>query len=221
MCKEEIISQVETLAQDQEKYNKFKEYVLDFCNVPRCKKGVLEFALDLYNSKNGEGWGEFAIQLLTDKSIKNSDALRGFVFDHPITEGSVKALKDQRQVIMVGIAKYIMSVHDAIQESDCEDKAACHVALRNAIARFRGLLGGNRVTVNLDTVDWSKVEIPEWIKPQDCTLEELINPICDKKVIQEWADTWGDAQGLDQINMLLSLRTYLNHLDTVLEGQPA
>lgn len=214
MLKEDIIGQVEVLAADQEKYNKFKEYVLDFSRVPRCKKGVLEFLDDLYNSKNVAGLQEMAIELLTDKTMINANLMTVFIMNHQITKGNLQALKDQRELIMCGIAKYIMEVYERIQESGAEDKVERHLGLRVAVARLRGLLGGTHINLKLDTVDWSLIEPAEWLKVEEVTLEELVNPICDKKIIQEWADAWGDAQGLDQVKMLLSLRSYLNYLDT-------
>lgn len=214
MLKEDIIGQVEVLAADQEKYNKFKDYIIEFTLQPRCKKGVLEFLHDLYNSKNVAGLKEMAIELFTDKTIKNSQAMTTFIMNHQITKGNLQALKDQRELIMCGIAKYIMEVYERIQECKAEDKIERHLGLRVAVARLRGLLGGTHINLQLDSVDWSQITPAEWLKVEESTLEELVNPICDKKIIQEWADAWGDAQGLDQVKMLLSLRSYLNYLDT-------
>lgn len=213
MLKDELISKIDTLAVDQEKYNKFKEYVLEFSEHPRCKKGVLEFVRDLYNSQNVEGLGELAIGLFTDKSTRNSEAMRYWIFEHPITMGYLQALKDQREVVMCGIAKYIMDTSERIQNSELDDKAERQVYLRRAVARLRGVLG-SKIHTDIDTVDWSEVEAVEYIDYLCSSLSELVNPICDKKVIQEWADTWGDCQSLHQLNMLRSLRSYLNYLDT-------
>lgn len=213
MLKDELISKIDTLAVDQEKYDKFKSYVLEFSEHPRCKKGVLEFIRDLYSSQNVEGLGELAIELLTDKTTRNSEAMRWWIFDHQITQGYLQALKDQREVVMCGIAKYIMDTSERIQNSELDDKAERQVYLRRAVARLRGVMG-SKVHTNLDTVDWSEVEAPDYYDYLCSSLSELVDPICDKKVIQEWADTWGDCQSLSQSTMLRSLRSYLNYLDT-------
>uniref|UniRef100_A0AAU8L0Q9 Uncharacterized protein n=1 Tax=Pantoea phage Survivor TaxID=3232176 RepID=A0AAU8L0Q9_9CAUD len=213
MLKEEIFSLIENLAIDQDKYNKFKEYVMEFTRGERCKKGVLEFVHDLYNSKTVEGLGELAIGLYTEKSWRNSDNLRYFIMTHPITEGYLTALTDQRYVLMTSIAKYITDTHDRIQESELEDKAERQVYLRRAVARLISVLE-TRPKIDLDTIDWSEVEPCEWTDYLCTTLDELCAPICDKRRIKEWADAWGDTQGLDQVQQLRSLRTYLNYLDT-------
>lgn len=213
MLKEELFNQIETLAGDQEKYDKFKEYVLEFSSFPRCKKGVLEFVRDLYNSQNVEGLSELAIELLTDKSSRNSERMNYWIFEHQITLGYLQALKDQREVVMCGVAKYILETSERIQNSDLDDKAERQVYLRRAVARLRGMMG-SKIHIDLNTIDWSEIEAPDYIDYLCSSLNELVEPICDKKVIQEWADAWGDTQSLSQVNMLRSLRTYLNYLDT-------
>lgn len=213
MLKEELISKIETLAEDQEKYEKFKDYILEFSNSPRCKKGVLEFVRDLYNSEHIEGLGEMAIELFTDKSMRNSERMRFWIFEHPISLGYNQALKDQREVVMCGIAKYIMDTAERIQNSDLDDKAERQVYLRRAVARLRTVLG-TKAHIEFDTIDWSEIEPASYYDYLCSSLNELVDPICDKRVIQEWADSWGDCQSLSQVNMLRSLRSYLNYLDT-------
>lgn len=213
MLKEEIISKIELLAEDQEKYEKFKDYILEFSNTPRCKKGVLEFVRDLYNSQNVEGLSEMAIELFTDKSMRNSERMRYWIFEHPISLGYNQALKDQREVVMCAIAKYIMDTSERIQNSDLDDKAERQVYLRRAVARLRTVMG-TKTHIEFDTLDWAEVEPADYYDYLCSSLSELIDPICDKRVIQEWADSWGDCQSLSQVNMLRSLRSYLNYLDT-------
>lgn len=216
MLKEDIITQLETLAADQEKFDRFKDYISEFSSQPRCKKGVLEFVRDLFNSKNVEGLNEMAIELLTDKCTRNTELMNTFIYDHQVTKGYNQALIDQREVVMCGIAKYIMETAERINASELDCKAERQVYLRRAVARFRGV-AGYKVIVKFDTLDWAEVEAPEWINYLCESLEELVTPICDKKVIREWADIWGDAQSLSQVNMILSLRSYLNYLDTFSE----
>lgn len=216
MTKEEIFTLIETLAEDQDKYNKFKEYILEFTKGERCKKGVLEFVHDLYNSKNVDGLAEMAITLHTDKTWRNSDQLRTFVFDHKITLGYVTALKDQRLVLMTAIAKYIHDTSERIQAAELDDKPERQVYLRRAVARLLSILGTN-ARLEIDTAEWAEIEPNQDIDYLCSTLTELTNIICDPVKIKEWADAWGDVQSLHYVTMLRSLRTYLNYLDTFTE----
>lgn len=216
MLKEEIFALIDQLSIDQEAYDKFYDYVYDFCSRPRCKKGCIEFVNGLYQSGNIEGFNEIAITLLTDKTECNSNKLRNFVFDHSITQGYVKSLKNQRMTIMVALADYVIETAERIRNSELEDKAERQVYLRRAVARLRKLFS-YRLQTALTTETWAEVEPDEFIDYLTSTLDELVAPIKDPVRILEWADAWGDYQNLDQKNMLASIRNYPNYLDTFAE----
>lgn len=216
MQKEEIVALLDQLYLDQEKYNKFIDYVNDFTSRPRCKKGVIGFIEEIFNLPEIAGKNELAIKLLSEKTTKNSLEAATFIFNHRITKGYNKALIDARMLIMSNIADYVIDMSTRIQETELEDRPERQVYLRRAVAR---LITATSYTIQTPILaeQWAGVEPYQWTNYLTTTLEELVGGIRDHKRIVEWSDTVYGGMDLDNLNVVRSLGTFLDYLDTFVE----
>lgn len=216
MQKEEIFALIDRLYIDQTKYNRFFEYLRDFTLEPRCKKGCLAFVDEVFNTENVSGKNQLAIGLLSSKTSSNSYDTRRFIENHPITIGYNNALKKARILILEDIGKYVFKVSHELSESNLTDKIERQVYLRRAVARLITVFHKTLVA-ELTTEQWPEVEPCEWIHYLTDSLEELVGKIDTDKEIMAWSDVYYDYKKLDIDKNLLSLKSYLNYLDTFLE----
>lgn len=215
MQKEEIIALLDQLYLDQEKYNKFTDYVSDFVSQPRCKKGIISFIEDIFNLPEIAGKNQLAIQLLSSKTTGNSLKAADFIFSHPVTKGYNKALVDARLMIMTKIAEYILEMSKRIQETTLEDRPERQVYLRRAVARLITATSYSLQTW-ITAEQWAEVEPYKWTNYLTTTLEELTDAIKNEKRIVEWSDTTYAGMELDNLHVIRSLSSYLDYLETFL-----
>lgn len=216
MQKQEIIALIERLCGDQEKYNKFVEYSNDFTARPRCKKGIITFVEDIFNAPELEGKKELAIRLLSGKSMTNSIKADQFIMNHPITIGYNTALVDARIVITRAIAGYIVEVAERLQNSNLEDKVERLVYLRRAIARFL-TLSRSRPIAAVKQDQWHEVQPFDYINYLTATFEEMLALVNDEEGMKRYSDTYYSPMNMDQENVLRSMISYLDYLDTFTE----
>lgn len=216
MQKEAIFALLEQLYLDQEKYNKFREYVSDFISRPRCKKGCMDFLEEVFNLPQIEGKEELAMKLLTSKTSNNSCMLSEFIYRHPITIGYSEALKNARYLILVKLAEYIIELSSRIADSQLSDKIERQVYLRRAVARLRTVFS-YPIQSAIDTDQWPNVDPVDWIDYLTTDLKELTNTISNKRTVIEWSDVYGDCYQLDNTMVIRSVISYINYLDSFLE----
>lgn len=215
MQKETIYALIDQLTIDQERYNKFREYVTTFVKDKRCRKGVISFVEEVFNLPQIAGKDVLALTLITEKSYQNSMKAEDFIMNHPITIGYSEALKQARFELMGKIAEYIIDISRQLTESTLDDKDERQVYLRRAVARLVRI-GWRRTQVVIQADQWHEIE-PESIPYLTETLDELTSRISDKTKILVWADQYGDMFGLDEEKVLKSVRNYLDYLESYLE----
>lgn len=216
MEKQEIIALIERLCGDQEKYNKFVQYVEDFTSRRRCKKGILAFIEEIFNAPELAGTKELAIQLLGEKSMTNSHAAHKFIMDHPITIGYNTALIDARIVITRAVASYIVAVAERLQNSTLDDKVERQVYLRRAIARFLTLSRSRPLSI-VQQDQWHEVEPFPYINYLAATFEEMMALVNNEEEMRAYSDVYYSTMNMDQENVLRSMISYLDYLDTFTE----
>lgn len=216
MQKQELYALIDRLYLDQEKYNKFIDYTFSFTRQPRCKKGGIAFVEEVFNLPEIAGKDELAIRLLSEKTTRNSRAIEDFIMSHPVTAGYSQALIDARKLVMSKVAEYVLDTAKRIHDTNLEDKSERQVYLRRAVARLCKLFVSSLPT-SVEASQWHEVEPYEWTEYLSSTLEELVFKIEDPKTIQEWSNTYQGANNLSNLNLLRSLNTYLDYLDTFVE----
>lgn len=216
MEKQEIIALIERLCGDQEKYNKFVQYTEDFTSRRRCKKGILAFIEEIFNAPELAGTKELAIQLFGEKTMTNSHAAHKFIMNHPITIGYNTALIDARIVITRAIASHITAVAERLQNSTLDDKVERQVYLRRAIARFLTLSRSRPLSV-VQQDQWHEVEPFPYINYLAATFEEMLNLVNNEEDMRAYSDVYYSTMNMDQENVLRSMISYLDYLDTFTE----
>lgn len=216
MQKEELFALLEQLYLDQEKYNKFKDYIIDFTSQPRCKKGCIEFLDEIFNLPQLAGKKELAIQLLSSKSYQNSMKLTDFIYQHEITMGYSEALKDARFLVLTKLAEYIIELSGRLNKTDLVDKVERQVYLRRAVARLKTIFTYRTQTTILPD-QWHEVEPAQWTDYLINDLATLTGMISDEKSVKQWSDVYGDTYGLDNTLVIRSLVNYVTYLDSFLE----
>lgn len=218
MQKEDIFALLDQLYIDQSKYNKFYDYMETFTRVPRCKKGCIEFVEEIFNLPNLAGRDKLAIELLSEKNMRNSYKTRRFIEDHPITIGYSEALKQARFLIMNKIGEYIIQTSEELNNSTLEDKHERQVYLRRAVCRLRTIFYSSQKTVVLEE-QWHEVEPYEYndLNYLLDDLSSLVKRIADPEQMFKWSDTYSDSYHLDNDWIIASLRTYLNYIDSFLK----
>lgn len=216
MIKEELFAKIDQLTIDQSKYCAFREYLRSFVGEPRCKKGCIEFAKEIYNLPQIAGLDQFAMSLVVGKTRQNSYATEAFVMNHQITTGYNDSLITARVEILQDISDYIVEFSGKVEDTKFEDVYERQVYLRRAVARLITVLTGNRVDV-IKVEDWSEVQPYDHINYLGESLEELTSYFNDKKRIVDWSDNWGSWLSLERENTLLSLRNFIDYLDSYLK----
>jgi hypothetical protein len=216
MQKEDIFALLDQLYIDQSKFNKFMDYLSTFTKEPRCKKGCLEFIVEIYNLPNIVGKDELAIQLLSEKNSTNAFKTRRFIEEHQITTGYNEALKNARYLIMGKIGEYIIQINSELEKSDLQDKYERQVYLRRAVARLKTIFYSNQKTTVLEE-QWPEVAPWEYTDYLTNDLQTLVGEIACEEDMLKWSSVYGDFYHLDCDHTIASLRTYLNYLDTFLK----
>lgn len=215
MQKEQLFGLIDQLILDQNKYDKFYEYVQTFTSEPRCKKGCIAFVEEIYNLPNIDGKDYLAISLLSEKTQINADMTKRFILDHKITLGYGDALKKARWMVVSEIAQYIKDTSQRLAECELLDKVERQVYLRRSVARLLTIFNAHQKTT-ITEEQWSEVEPSEWVDYLSSSLDELTDKIANYDAVIKWGDgSYSQYQLQDEV-ILSSLRTYLNYLDTFL-----
>lgn len=215
MVKEELYAKLDQLLIDQMKYNTFCEYTRTFTDDIRCKKGCLEFTKEVFNLPQLDGLDELGMRLVSSKSSENSIQTLHFIMNHQITLGYNEALVAARVDIMKDMAEYIKEMSVRLAATELEDKYERQVYLRRAVARLiKVFQASNKVPVYLD--QWSEVEPAEYINYLGDTLDELTGYFNNTREA-DWSDAWGSYNQLHERNTILSVRGFLDYLDTFLK----
>lgn len=216
MQKQEIIALIERLYSDQEKYNKFRTYTLDFFTHPRCKKGIISFVEEIFNLPEIAGKDQLAIELLSAKTRVNSDKGRFFIMNHPITVGYNSALVEARIVVLKAVADYIVQTAEGIQNSGLDDKIERQVYLRRAIARLITMTQSSLETP-IKADQWHELEPHKWIDYLTSTFDEMLGYIDKPEQMRKWSDTGWSENNMDNLDVIRSLISYLDYLDSFTE----
>lgn len=213
MQKEEIFAVLDRLIIDQDKYNKFSEYVNTFTNEPRCKKGCLAFIEEVFNLPQIAGRNQLAIQLVSSKTMKNADDTRFFINNHQITTGYEKALQEARNSLLKLMGDYALDTSRRLDETTLMDKSERQVFLRRAIARLMTVFD-SRQQVAIKTEQWSEIEPYTWIDYLSTDLESLIASFCSGDMATV---NFIYSCSLDSDRNLESMRSFVEYLDTFTE----
>lgn len=216
MQKEELFALLDQLLIDQDKFNKFREYLFTFVRAPRCKKGCVEFAKEIFGTENVAGLKELSITMLSEKSYQNSNNLENFINQHPITNGYNDALINARMEIMQKVADYIKDMYTRLDTCDLVDRYERHICLRRAVSRLASLFVTN-TPVTVTAEQWPEVEVKLWLDYVTTTLDELVGRINQQTELKEWSDVYGSYYHLDRPEVIGSLRNFLDYLDSFLE----
>lgn len=216
MQKEEIFAVLDRLYIDQSKYNKFFEYLWTFTQEARCKKGCLAYVEEVFNLPQVEGRDQLAIRLVSSKTYSNARDTRYFVEDHPITVGYGEALKQGRLSALRLIAQYVLDTSRRLSETTLIDKLDRQVYLRRAVARLVTVFN-SKLPVAIKVEQWPDVEPFEWLDYLNDDLESLVGRISNDDMIMKWSSHTYDYNNLDNDENLLSLKSFVDYLDTFTE----
>lgn len=216
MLKEEIFAVLDQLTIDQERFNKFTDYLVTFTSEPRCKKGCIEFVGEIFNLPQVDGKDVLAMQLVSVKTSRNAFDTRWFIENHPITQGYLLALKQARLQLMNKVAEYIIELSGELDKSSLSDKDERQVYLRRAVARLKTIFYSN-LKVAIEENQWHEVEPYEYMDYLNDDLASLVKYICSEEEIVKWSDVYGDTYHLNKDATLTSIRSFVNYLDTFLE----
>lgn len=216
MQKEEVLALIDRLYLDQNKYNRFLEYLDTFMGEPRCKKGCIAFVKEVFNDKEVEGLNLLAMKLTSTKSDINAYNAVEFVREHVITLGYNQALTQARVVILKAVRDYVLDTSRRLSETTLLDKIERQVYLRRAVGRLLTMFGYTQHVV-IKREQWPEIQVDSWIDYLSNDLETLAEKIVDENAVKRWSVPGCDVNNLDRGNTLAALKSYLDYLDTFVE----
>lgn len=216
MQKEEVLALIDRLYLDQNKYNRFLEYLDTFLGEPRCKKGCIAFVKEVFNDKEVEGLNLLAMKLTSTKSDLNAYNAVEFVREHVITLGYNQALTQARVVILKAVRDYVLDTSRRLSETTLLDKIERQVYLRRAVGRLLTMFSYTQHVV-VKREQWPEIQVDGWIDYLNNDLETLAEKIVDENAVKRWSVPGGDVNNLDRGNTLAALKSYLDYLDTFVE----
>lgn len=220
MVKQEVLKVIADLRIAQNNQDKFVEHYKDFCSVPRCKKGIVEFLKELRGDELSDAPWIFhdveqvlKLKMVSQKSNINSDLLWDLLNRSTYNDYKAKELRKQRESLLRAVGEYLMFIHSELDKSTLVDNKERQVYLRRAIARLATVLA-SQLIVPIALDQWHEVEPNEYI---DYLLNDL-NTLVGHFTYGENPDTkygsiWYDWYGLNKPNTIDSIESFLDYVD--------
>jgi hypothetical protein len=226
MVKQEVLKVIAELREAQGKQDEFVEYYKDFCSVPRCKRGVVDFLLSLKQGERSDNpnvpWifsdieQELKVKLLSGKCSHNSWLLNRQLDDCTYMNWAAKDLRAKRQELFKKLGEYILHIHEQLGKSSFSDARERQVYLRRAIARLANITSSYPVTA-VTAEQWSEVAPLEYIDYLNDGIEVLVEGFSYGEAPHEkYGSIWYDYYGLNKPLVVDSIVTYLDYLDSFL-----
>lgn len=220
--REEIIELGEKMLQGQAALTKYVTHYTEFFNVPRCKKGIIEFLNELFDQPTGEGeirrwqfdYNDLMIQLTTGKSHENSWKTCRALKNSNIEADGFKEIVRQRNDFMNAIADYLVHTREELEKSELIDARERQVYLRRAVARLLTVCV-SRPLVTINASQWSEVTPWEYCDYLSLTMDELVSRLRPSK--DTWLSVDYQDNGLDCRENVQSILNFLDYLDTFLK----
>ncbi|QDH47128.1 hypothetical protein PQC07_gp193 [Aeromonas phage D3] len=221
VIKEEIRKTAEEIIAGQQQLNRYNEYYETFLSEARCKKGIMDFLSTLFDKETtdefvqypyGRAREEMVLKLTTGKSAANSMLCRRLIMDVGVESRGFQALEEARKTLLNQVADYIVQTFEKLNKSELTDVHERHVYLRRAIAKLvRLFYTAPLAAITMD--QWSEVEPSEHTKYLTTTIEEMVDRIRPTRT-DGWCSVWFAENGLDNTNVIRSIISYLDYLDT-------
>lgn len=225
MVKQEVLKVIAELREGQRRQDDFVEYYKDFCSVPRCKRGVVEFLKSLKKDDTetmdvpwifNDVEQELKVQLLSGKCQHNSWLLRRQLDKSTYLDWASKNLRAKRRELFKVLGDYILHIHEQLSVSNLADARERQVYLRRAVARLASVTSGELV-VAVTAEQWPEVPALDYIDYLNDGIEVLVEGFSYGEVPHEkYGSVWFDYYGLNKPLVIDSIVTYLDYLDTFL-----
>lgn len=114
------------------------------------------------------------------------------------------------------VSEYIMDTSRRLDETTLLDKVERQVYLRRAVARLLTVFHSD-LPVAIKTEQWCEVEPYEWIDYLTTDLSSLVGKVDNDEMIMKWSCHMYDYNHLDNDENLISLKSFVEYLDTFTE----
>lgn len=226
MEREVIISKLEEFRQAYITILNFKRVINEYTFTPRSADEIKHFFAENLSHiyKDKEPVKEFCIGLLRNKSRINNENFITFVQNSEVPRLNQRILEDYGKEIVGLVMGYVAEMNDKLNESTLVDKAERSVFVRKAIARFM-TFASSVEKVDLIT-DWSEYTVSEYISYIDREIPELIEDTLSRNIwfaidstsrVDRCFITKGEKEETYIENMLKSIETYLDYIDSFLK----
>lgn len=219
MVKQEILKLIAEIRIAQQGQDTFREYYTDFCSVPRCKKGIVEFLKEL-NQREDENkvWVFHDIEqnlklgLVSGKTFRNSDLLRYQLDTCTYNNYKNLVLKKKRKELLMKVGEYLMFINEQLETSPLLDAKERQVYLRRAVARLTTVLGTHLIT-SVQVDQWHEVEPNEHTNYLVEDLGALTSRFNYEGEQTEYGSIYYDWYGLNKPLTIDSIVTFLDYVD--------